>query len=440
MPSNHTHHLYKQAHPLIRKILELEIEKRLFAQKYPNLFSELLIFRDKFSSELKNWLFAYYLRCAEANEKNHEIDQKTKEKAIHDYINEVFNIIKINELSITYLQINDLQISKENLETYYINEKLFRDFLTPYADDFRKIFSAHSAESPEINLLEKYNFTDLLSNNCLLNFLRDVIDISLTYLYLTEEKLGLNQELLISHMKMFLLYKYHSPLGMNNLQSYMEMMQFTEDDKNHTSSLMIQITVDAKPINWSELLSQIMFKYLDQKIRLDKLNTSNDNEYKSSFFGSREHKEIFNILDQLDASNNAKAASDRYDSLIKNLICLIIYDLEMTCPEKLINIFMDKLMSLDDLCPNYSRFQFNSDPIKNFDGQKIPPDYKKYCEPLNFSKILTETNETKRIDTITLKVPFKVKEADKENEKKSYTIKKSYIWEEYKKFKVKFFQ
>ena len=53
---------------------------------------------------------------------------KTKEKAIHDYINEVFNIIKINELSITYLQINDLQISKENLETYYINEKLFRDF------------------------------------------------------------------------------------------------------------------------------------------------------------------------------------------------------------------------------------------------------------------------------------------------------------------------
>lgn len=114
MPSNHKHHLYKQAHPLIRKILELEIEKRLFAQKYPNLFSELLIFRDKFSSELKNWLFAYYLRCAEANEKNHEIDQKTKEKAIHDYINEVFNIIKINELSITYLQINDLQISKEN--------------------------------------------------------------------------------------------------------------------------------------------------------------------------------------------------------------------------------------------------------------------------------------------------------------------------------------
>ena len=94
-------------------------------------------------------------------------------------------------------------------------------------------------------------------------------------------------------------------------------------------------------------------------------------------------------------------------------------------------------MSLDDLCPNYSRFQFNSDPIKNFDGQKIPPDYKKYCEPLNFSKNLPET---KRIDTITLKVPFKVKEADKENEKKSYTIKKSYIWEEYKKFKVKFFQ
>ena len=321
MPSNHTHHLYKQAHPLIRKILELEIEKRLLAKKYPNLFSELLIFRDKFSSDLKNWLFAYYLRCAEANEKNHEIDQKTKEKAIHDYINEVFNIIKINELSITYLQINDLQISKENLETYYINEKLFRDFLTPYADDFKKIFFAHSGESPEINLLEKYNFTDLLSNNCLLNFLRDVIDISLTYTYLTKVKLGLNQELLISYMKMFLLYEYHSPLGMNNLQSYMETMQFTEDDKNHTSSLMIQITVDAKPINWSELLSQIMFKYLDQKIRLDKLNTSNYNDYKASFLGSREHKEIFNILDQLDASNNAKAASDRYDSLIKNLIC-----------------------------------------------------------------------------------------------------------------------
>ena len=437
MPSNHTHHLYKQAHPLIRKILELEIEKRLFAKKYPNLFSELLIFRDKFSSELKNWLFAYYLRCAEANEKNHEIDQKTKEKAIHDYINEVFNIIKIDELSITYLQINDLQISKENLETYYINEKLFRDFLTPYADDFKKIFSAHSGESPEINLLEKYNFTDLLSNNCLLNFLRDVIDISLTYPYLTEAKLGLNQELLISHMKMFLLYKYHSPLGMNNLQSYMETMQFTEDDKNHTSSLMIQITVDANPINWSELLSQIMFKYLDQKIRLDKLNTSNYNDYKASFLGSREHKEIFNILDQLDALNNAKATSDRYDSFIKNLICLIIYDLEITCPENLINRVMEKLMSLDDLCPNYSRFQFNSDPINNFDGREIPSEYKEYYQPL---KLKEAPKKKELLKKIILQVPYKLPESKTMTEVPFYTIKRNYIMDEYKKFKLKFFK
>ena len=436
MPSNHTHHLYKQAHPLIRKILELEIEKRLFAQKYPNLFSELLIFRDKFSSELKNWLFAYYLRCAEANEKNHEIDQKTKEKAMHDYINEVFNIIKINELSITYLQINDLQISKENLETYYINEKLFRDFLTPYADDFKKIFSAHSGESPEINLLEKYNFTDLLSNNCLLNFLRDVIDISLTYPYLTEAKLGLNQELLISHMKMFLLYKYHSPLGMNNLQSYMETMQFTEDDKNHTSSLMIQITVDAKPINWSELLSQIMFKYLDQKIRLDKLNTSNDNEYKSSFLGGREHKEIFNILDQLDALNNAKAISDRYDALLKNLICLIIYDLDTECSKNLNNRVMEKLMSLDDLCPNYSRFQFKSDSINNFDGQEIPSEYKEYYQPL---KLTATHTTTKLLEKINLEVPYKLPESTTTMKTvPSYTIKRGYIMEEYKKFKLNF--
>jgi len=437
MPSNHTHHLYKQAHPLIRKILELEIEKRLLAKKYPNLFSKLLIFRDKFFGELRNWFFAHYLRCAEANENNYEIDQKTKEKAIHDYIDNVFNALKINELSITYLQSNNLQISYEHLDAYFIDEKLFRDFLSPYADNFKKIFSAHSGESPEINLLEKYNFTDLLSNNCLLNFLRDVIDISLTYPYLTEMKLGLNQELLISHMKMFLLYKYHSPLGMNNLHSYMEAMQFTKDDKNHTSSLMIEINVDAEPINWSELLSQIMFKYLDQKIRLEKLNTSNQNEYKSSFLGSREHKEIFNILDQLDALNNAKAISDRYDAFIKNLICLIIYDLEMAYPENLTNRVMEKLMFLDDLCPNYSRFQFNSDPIKNFDGQKIPPDYKKYCEPLKFSKTLTKT---KLIDTIILQVPFKGEEAHENFEPLFYTIKKNYIWEEYKKFKLKFFQ
>lgn len=309
--------------------------------------------------------------------------------------------------------------------------------MTPYADDFKKIFSAHSGESPEINLLEKYNFTDLLSNNCLLNFLRDVIDISLTYPYLTEAKLGLNQELLVSYMKMFLLYKYHSPLGMNNLQSYMETMQFTEDDKNHTSSLMIQITVDAKPINWSELLSQIMFKYLDQKIRLDKLNTSNYNDYKASFLGSREHKEIFNILDQLDALNNAKATSDRYDSFIKNLICLIIYDLEMTCPENLINRVMEKLMSLDDLCPNYSRFQFNSDPINNFDGREIPSEYKEYYQPL---KLKEAPKKKELLKKIILQVPYKLPESKTMTEVPFYTIKRNYIMDEYKKFKLKFFK
>ena len=47
MPSNHTHHLYKQAHPLIRKILELEIEKD-YLLKISKSFSELLILEINF--------------------------------------------------------------------------------------------------------------------------------------------------------------------------------------------------------------------------------------------------------------------------------------------------------------------------------------------------------------------------------------------------------
>ena len=334
MPSNHTHHLYKQAHPLIRKILELEIEKRLLAKKYPNLFSELLIFRNDFSTELRNWLFNHYLTKVVAIDNNQKIDNKTVDTELNKMIDNTINNLKIIELSITYFQTELLQISKHKLETYHIEKDAFIEFLSPFAYNFKIIFSVYTKKSDWTKLFNQYNFADLLSQNCLLNLLRDVIDISLTYTYLTVFNKDNKIEMVISHLKMYLLYKYHTPLGMNNLVSYIEEMYYSEDGEKYHSTLDISINVEDKEINWSELLTQIMVKYLDQKITLNRLNISDE---KSSFFGSREHKELFNILDQLDALNNAKATSDRYDALLKNLICLIIYDLEIECSENLNN-------------------------------------------------------------------------------------------------------
>ncbi|AVH48866.1 hypothetical protein C3Y93_04055 [Acinetobacter sp. SWBY1] len=208
MPSNHTHHLYKQAHPLIRKILELEIEKRVFAKKYPYLFSELLIFRDKFSNELKNWLFDYYSHLVVPIDKNQKIDKKTVDTALNTMIKETLVFLKLIEVSITYFQTGILQISQLKLKTYHIDENAFMDFLSPYADEFKKKFSGTVEKSDLIKLFNQYSFTDLLSQNCLLNLLRDVIDISLTYTYLTVFNKDSKIEMVISHLKMYLLYKY----------------------------------------------------------------------------------------------------------------------------------------------------------------------------------------------------------------------------------------
>ena len=141
MPSEHSHHLYKQAHPLIRKILELEIEKRVFAKKYPYLFSELLIFRDKFSNELKNWLFDYYSHLVVPIDKNQKIDKKTVDTELNKMIDNTLINLKITELSITYFQIELLQISKNKLETYHIDKDAFIEFLSPFAYNFKIIFS-----------------------------------------------------------------------------------------------------------------------------------------------------------------------------------------------------------------------------------------------------------------------------------------------------------
>lgn len=427
MPSNHTHHLYKQAHPLIRKILELEIEKRVFAKKYPYLFSELLIFRDKFSNELKNWLFDYYSHLVVPIDKNQKIDKKTVDTALNTMIKETLVFLKLIEVSITYFQTGILQISQLKLKTYHIDENAFMDFLSPYADEFKKKFSGTVEKSDLIKLFNQYSFTDLLSQNCLLNLLRDVIDISLTYTYLTVFNKDSKIEMVISHLKMYLLYKYHTPLGMNNLVSYIEEMYYSEDGEKYHSTLDISINVEDKEINWSELLTQIMVKYLDQKITLNRLNISDE---KSSFFGSREHKELFNILDQLDALNNAKATSDRYDALLKNLICLIIYDLEIECSENLNNRVMEKLMSLGDLCPNYSRFQCKPNIEDHFDGQEVSLKYQGYLQPL----VLEPNFTTKKLlDSITLRPHYK------NNEELEYILKKHYIMDEYKKFKLKYF-
>lgn len=428
MPSNHTHHLYKQAHPLIRKILELEIEKRLLAKKYPNLFSKLLIFRNEFSTELRNWLFNHYLTKVVAIDNNQKIDKKTVDTELNKMIDKTLINLKIIEVSITYFQIELLQISKHKLETYHIDEDAFIKFLSPLADKFKRIFSVYTEKSDWTKLFNQYNFADLLSQNCLLNLLRDVIDISITYIYLTEFNKDSKSEMVISHLKMYLLYKYHTPLGMNNLVSYMEEMYYSEDDEKYNSTLNISINVEDKEINWSELLTQIMVKYLDQKITLNRLNISDE---KSSFFGSREHKELFNILDQLDALNNAKATSDRYDALLKNLICLIIYDLEIECSENLNNRVMEKLMSLGDLCPNYSRFQCKPNIEDHFDGQEVSLKYQGYLQPLVLEPNFTR--KKKLLDSITLRPHYK------NNEELQYILKKHYIMDEYKKFKLKYF-
>lgn len=428
MPSNHKHHLYKQAHPLIRKILELEIEKRLFAQKYPNLFSELLIFRNEFSTELKNWLFNHYLTKVVAIDNNQKIDKKTVDTELNKMIDKTLINLKIIEVSITYFQIELLQISKHKLETYHIDEDAFIKFLSPLADKFKRIFSVYTEKSDWTKLFNQYNFADLLSQNCLLNLLRDVIDISLTYTYLTAFNTDSKIEMVISHLKMYLLYKYHTPLGMNNLVSYIEEMYYSEDGEKYHSTLDISINVEDKEINWSELLTQILVKYLDQKITLNRLNISDE---KSSFFGSREHKELFNILDQLDALNNAKATSDRYDALLKNLICLIIYDLEIECSENLNNRVMEKLMSLGDLCPNYSRFQCKPNIEDHFDGQEVSLKYQVYLQPLVLEPNFTR--EKKLLDSITLRPHYK------NNKELEYILKKHYIMDEYKKFKLKYF-
>lgn len=427
MPSNHTHHLYKQAHPLIRKILELEIEKRLLAKKYPNLFSKLLIFRNEFSTELRNWLFNHYLTKVVAIDNNQKIDKKTVDTELNKMIDKTLINLKIIEVSITYFQIELLQISKHKLETYHIDEDAFIKFLSPLADKFKRIFSVYTEKSDWTKLFNQYNFADLLSQNCLLNLLRDVIDISLTYTYLTVFNKDSKIEMVISHLKMYLLYKYHTPLGMNNLVSYIEEMYYSEDGEKYHSTLDISINVEDKEINWSELLTQIMVKYLDQKITLNRLNISDE---KSSFFGSREHKELFNILDQLDALNNAKATSDRYDALLKNLICLIIYDLEIECSENLNNRVMVKLMSLGDLCPNYSRFQCKPNIEDHFDGQEVSLKYQGYLQPL----VLEPNFTTKKLlDSITLRPHYK------NNKELEYILKKHYIMDEYKKFKLKYF-
>ena len=428
MPSNHTHHLYKQAHPLIRKILELEIEKRLLAKKYPNLFSELLIFRNDFSTELRNWLFNHYLTKVVAIDNNQKIDNKTVDIELNKMIDNTINNLKIIELSITYFQTELLQISKHKLETYHIEKDAFIEFLSPFAYNFKIIFSVYTKKSDWTKLFNQYNFADLLSQNCLLNLLRDVIDISLTYTYLTVFNKDSKIEMVISHLKMYLLYKYHTPLGMNNLVSYIEEMYYSEDGEKYHSTLDISINVEDKEINWSELLTQIMVKYLDQKITLNRLNISDE---KSSFFGSREHKELFNILDQLDALNNAKATSDRYDALLKNLICLIIYDLEIECSENLNNRVMEKLMSLGDLCPNYSRFQCKPNIEDHFDGQEVSLKYQGYLQPLVLEPNFT--TKKKLLDSITLQPHYK------NNEELKYILKKHYIMDEYKKFKLKYF-
>ncbi|WP_333835494.1 hypothetical protein [Acinetobacter schindleri] len=428
MPSNHTHHLYKQAHPLIRKILELEIEKRLLAKKYPNLFSKLLIFRNEFSTELKNWLFNHYLTKVVAIDNNQKIDKKTVDTELNKMIDKTLINLKIIEVSITYFQIELLQISKHKLETYHIDEDAFIKFLSPLADKFKRIFSVYTEKSDWTKLFNQYNFADLLSQNCLLNLLRDVIDISLTYTYLTVFNKDSKIEMVISHLKMYLLYKYHTPLGMNNLVSYIEEMYYSEDGEKYHSTLDISINVEDKEINWSELLTQIMVKYLDQKITLNRLNISDE---KSSFFGSREHKELFNILDQLDALNNAKATSDRYDALLKNLICLIIYDLEIECSENLNNRVMEKLMSLGDLCPNYSRFQCKPNIEDHFDGQEVSLKYQGYLQPLVLEPNFTR--KKKLLDSITLRPHYK------NNKELQYILKKHYIMDEYKKFKLKYF-
>lgn len=428
MPSNHTHHLYKQAHPLIRKILELEIEKRLLAKKYPNLFSELLIFRNDFSTELRNWLFNHYLTKVVAIDNNQKIDNKTVDTELNKMIDNTINNLKIIELSITYFQTKLLQISKHKLETYHIEKDAFIEFLSPFAYNFKIIFSVYTEKSDWTKLFNQYNFADLLSQNCLLNLLRDVIDISLTYTYLTVFNKDSKIEMVISHLKMYLIYKYHTPLGMNNLVSYIEDMCYSEDGEKYHSTLDISINVEDKEINWSELLTQIMVKYLDQKITLNRLNISDE---KSSFFGSREHKELFNILDQLDALNNAKATSDRYDALLKNLICLIIYDLEIECSENLNNRVMEKLMSLGDLCPNYSRFQCKPNIEDHFDGQEVSLKYQGYLQPLVLEPNFTR--KKKLLDSITLRPHYK------NNEELQYILKKHYIMDEYKKFKLKYF-
>ena len=92
----------------------------------------------------------------------------------------------------------------------------------------------------------------------------------------------------------------------------------------------------------------------------------------------------------------------------------------MTCPENLINRVMEKLMSLDDLCPNYSRFQFNSDPINNFDGREIPSEYKEYYQP----QINNDTYDNKAARKINLEVPYKLPESTTTMKTvPSYTIK-----------------
>ena len=305
----------------MRRLLEMELKNRKFRFEYPRLST----FINDYFYQVQNKLQKFIVSQLD-NQQSEET-----EKFAHDIICDLLLV----DSCLNYIPFSSpvQNISKRRLAVENISLDEYMGFMESLRFDF------HNGLNAKFGKLNKHIIDNALANNSLtdLNTKNNLVELICDY-WLVEAVLDdhskkiehaedINQIDPIEPSLLTPLLKYKTAFNSSNVSSFIEHSDL-ESYGLQQSYVSLNVKCFEDPSNIPNLFTSFLLLYMNEKVLLRDSFSSNSSEFVNK--QNSDLKEIYSIIENLDALQNKRTNFNASSTFTSGLISILCFDLSLT--------------------------------------------------------------------------------------------------------------